>query len=129
MGVRRPALVAADFRGWEMTTKSEQLEFFPLWECPECSRLEFSRGLSLTCCDCNARMESIARRDSLSIFEAIGQHFYRDTHYLRPGKDASPLDHRNCDRDAREKAWREWNDQPLDLSQRKSVKPPRGVVR
>jgi hypothetical protein len=85
--------------GKATVTKTDQLSRLPLWECGECGRLQFSNpvagddwgrdeevAVGPDCPKCECTMDSI-EKDSVTEFEAIGQHFHRDTGYVRPGKD------------------------------------------
>lgn len=78
-----------------------------LWTCPECGRMEYAdyapdcqdascmdRGLPMITLPVDARAE----------FEAIGQHFYRDTGFIRPGKDC-----RKHDIGLRQMMFENWN--------------------
>lgn len=84
--------------------RSSDLMRLPLWECPECGRLEFN-AVRLTCPCSDLLMDEI-ERDAMHVFEAVGQHFYRDTGYLRPGKDDCRGVHSD---DERRAAFDKWN--------------------
>lgn len=96
-------------------TKVNRLSKLPLWECDGCHRLEFSEptagddwggeevGMGPLCPDCEEEMNP-CDKDSVSVFEAIGQHFHRDTGYVRPGKDC-----RIHDDEVRAKVFQDWN--------------------
>lgn len=74
-----------------------------LWHCTTCRRLEYADEQPL-CQNCpGIRMYSVPR-DPTEEFEAIGQHFYRDTGYVRPGKDC-----RKHDIAERQEAFDKWN--------------------
>lgn len=86
-----------------MTDKQADLMRLPLWECPECHRLEFSE-IRVECPHCAGMFE--IERGADHVFEAIGQHFYRDTGYLRPGKDDCRGVHSDEERWAAFEKWK-----------------------
>lgn len=87
-----------------METKSILLTRLPLWECDCCGRLEFSEAVGPTCPKCEVKMDTV-EKDSVLVFESIGQHFYRDTGFVRPGKDC-----RLHDQDERREAFERWDE-------------------
>lgn len=95
-----------------MTNKTARLIALPLWECGGCGRLEFltlhPRCPKLLCVQCGCFMNA-AKKDSLSIFEAIGQHFHRDTGLVRPGKDC-----RVHDSEYRGNMFDKWNESDVE---------------
>lgn len=91
-------------------SKVSELTSLPLMECSACGRLEYcSRDLIPVAlkrvCSCQSGTLNFLRDVSPRIeFEAIGQHFYRDTGFVRPGKDC-----RRHDLAERQAAFDKWN--------------------
>ena len=100
-------------------TRSEQLQTGTLYECTSCGRLEYRpKGYKLqpSCEPCGWGMDVVSKPDSVYHFEAVAQTFYRETGYVRPGKDVSPVVGR-CDEDIRLQKWNEWNSKPIQQEQ------------
>lgn len=91
----------------DANTKVHRLCKLPLWQCDECQRLEFSEpragNWGPLCPNCDKEMTE-RDKESNTVFEAIGQHFQRDTGMLRPGKDCAILS-----REYRANAFDAWN--------------------
>ena len=67
-----------------MSKRVELIEM-ELWECDECGRLEFANDCP-DCRYCDVPMDWVPK-SPVNEFEAIAQHFNRDTGFVCPGKD------------------------------------------
>lgn len=85
-------------------TRTQELQAMPLFVCGECGRLAYKLEVIPGCPECECAMTRIEYPTSSDHFEAIGQHFYRDTGYVRPGKDC-----RFRSREERQEVFDWWN--------------------
>jgi hypothetical protein len=95
--------------------REETLTAKPLWECLSCDRLEFSEPVIADdwdgettgpdCVSCDKTMDLVEEPNPNYLFEAIAQHFHRDTGFVRPGKDC-----RLHDAETREAEFRRWSE-------------------